>query len=239
MAGEEFEVTHQQNGPDHQYVTVEQFQSIERRLLHTDRELGEVRAEVSGMSATLRQVFAQNTEQKDAIQRLADTVNTPKTFNVWAALSAVIGLVLACAGYVELNLSPIRDNIDGVADTARQNSAGVSVLQAKATESISRSKSLGELILRAEQLLHKIETRVDRADARVTAHDERLNAHARSIEIQREFMVGLSRDLSDARERAAAAEVSRDAIHEYLRDVDRFGSRKWIPEEIPPQDTSR
>lgn len=65
-------------------------------------QMGEVRQELASVSTILNQV--------------AEKVNAPHPFNVWAMISSIVALVVLAAGFVALTVRPLEVAVDRLED---------------------------------------------------------------------------------------------------------------------------
>lgn len=74
---------------------------------------------ISGLRGEISQVNQQLTAQGAVLHQIADKVNAPSTFNVWAMISSIAGLCVLFAGFVALTNTPQEQAIRMLQETDR------------------------------------------------------------------------------------------------------------------------
>jgi hypothetical protein len=172
--------------------------TLEGRWKQTDARLEHLDSRVGSLSETMSVVLTKVDAVALGMDRITSRVNQP--VNVWAVLSFAIGFVGLCIVIVGGVSGYVDLRLVPVVDEIGQNRESLSKTWGILRE---RSAVIGDFGARVEQL---------EEDFR---HTDMLRHE-------------LEEDVAVLREKAAAAEVSRRAIGDYVRQVDELGSRHWI-----------
>ena len=123
--------------------------------------------------------------------------------NVMSMLLAVAGLLYGINGFVDLRLTQVREGID-------RNEIVLDRIDDKMLEYAAFQREMHYEVGSFSTRLEEAESRRDRNENWIRGIDTRV----REVE-----------------QRTAAAEVSRKAIGDFVEDVDKYGSRRWIKPE--------
>jgi cytoskeletal protein RodZ len=84
---------------------------FDRRATESERRTAENETSISELRTNISEIGAQLSAHGSVLQQIATKVNTPSTFNVWAAISAIVALAVMGAGFVALNTMPLNSDI--------------------------------------------------------------------------------------------------------------------------------
>ena len=172
--------------------------TLEGRWKQTDSRLEHLDGRVGALSETMSAVLTKVDAVVIGMDRITSRVNQP--LNLWAILSFIVAFVMLCLAIV---------------------AGGSTYVDLRLTP-------LAELDQRLIRWVGEIDGKVEQRGAVMGAAKARISQLEKDLEHTDSLRHQLEEQVARLREQAAAAEVSRRATGDYVRQVDEMGSRAWI-----------
>ena len=172
--------------------------TLEGRWKQTDARLEHLDGRVETLSETMSAVLTKVDAVVLGMDRITSRVNQP--INLWAILSVAIAFVMLCVAIIAGGSSYVDLRLQPVIDAQGRIRGWVSELDNTVE---ARGVTIGEYKARIDYLEGEFR------------HSDMLRHE-------------LEDEVSELRAKAAAADVSRRATGDYVRQVDEMGSRAWI-----------